>query len=431
MGFIVVQVASKISEIPAMARASQPQGRRIMVVDDSRVQRRILESQLVRSGHHVIQAETAEQALRLAESEPPDLVISDWMMGGMSGIELCQAIRRLVSDRYVYFILLTSKAEKEEIVLGLEKGADDFLIKPITGDELRARILAGDRILRMERELTEKNRLVSRAFDELRRMHDMINRDLAEARKLQQSLLRETHRDFGAGEVTLMLRPAGHVGGDLVGFFTIDSDRVGLFSIDVSGHGITSALMTARLAGFFHGVASDGNVAMTRMPDGTIQPRPPAEVAARLNAILLEEIRTDIYFTMVYAIVDLSRGRVRLVQAGHPHPMIQRPDGSVRPIGAGGLPIGLIPDGAWQDVTLQMQPDDRLLIVSDGITEAENRSHVQLGDDGLAALMQDTRGLKGQAMLDALMRGVVRHAGAEPADDVSAILFDYRGPSPS
>ena len=145
---------------------------------------------------------------------------------------------------------------------GLDIGADDFLTKPVNGDELRARIAAGERILRMQRELTEKNRLLSVTLDELQGVYDSVNRDLLEARKLQQSLVRERHRNFGNAEVSLLLRPSGHVGGDLVGFFPINSRRVGFFSIDVSGHGITSALMTARLAGYLSGNSPDQNIAL-------------------------------------------------------------------------------------------------------------------------------------------------------------------------
>ncbi|MDH5453346.1 MAG: response regulator, partial [Paracoccaceae bacterium] len=166
----------------------------VMVVDDSRVQRRILGSQLSRAGYRVIEAATADEALELCKRTPPDLVISDWMMPGMSGLEFCKALRDVQSENYIYFILLTSKTETAEIARGLDGGADDFLTKPVNGDELRARIAAGERILRMERELTDKNRLLSSTLSELQGLYDSVDRDLMEARKLQQSLVRERHR---------------------------------------------------------------------------------------------------------------------------------------------------------------------------------------------------------------------------------------------
>ena len=322
----VVPIATDQTVTDPPARVLQ----RVMVVDDSRMQRRILSSQLARSGYTVVEAGSAEEALSLCEADEPDLVISDWMMPGMTGIEFCQALRGRAGQNYVYFILLTSKNESAEIVRGLDGGADDFLTKPVIGDELRARIAAGERILRMERELTDKNRLLTSALGELRALYESIDRDLVEARKLQQSLVRERHRKFGsAAEVSLLLRPSGHVGGDLVGYFPINQQRIGLFSIDVSGHGITSALMTARLAGYLSGSSPDQNIALVPHASGIYDGRPPSELAALLNRLVAQEMRTETYFTFAYADVDLASGLVAMVQAGHPHPAIQRADGRV------------------------------------------------------------------------------------------------------
>jgi sigma-B regulation protein RsbU (phosphoserine phosphatase) len=100
---------------------------------------------------------------------------------------------------------------------------------------------------------------------------------LLEAKKLQQSLIRERTRDFDSGILSLMLRSSGHVGGDLVGFFPVGDDKLGLYGIDVSGHGISSALMTARLAGYLSAAAPDQNVALVSQADGSYAMRPPAE----------------------------------------------------------------------------------------------------------------------------------------------------------
>jgi len=133
--------------------------RKVLVVDDSRLQRRILSAQLRRWGYEVIEASSGDEALSICHHDPPDIVLSDWMMPGMSGLDFCRQFRALDRETYGYFILLTSKSEKGEVARGLDVGADDFLSKPVNGSELRARIHAGERILRMERELTRKNRM--------------------------------------------------------------------------------------------------------------------------------------------------------------------------------------------------------------------------------------------------------------------------------
>ncbi len=220
--------------------------RTVLVVDDSRLQRRILASSLKKWGFEVVEAESGERAMEICTAELPDLVLSDWMMPGMSGLDFCRGFRALPHEGYGYFILLTSKSEKNEIAQGLDAGADDFLTKPVNSDELRARISAGARILGMQRELSEKNRLISDTLDQLQGAYDKIDKDLIQAKKIQESLVPELTRQFGASRVSLLLKPCGHIGGDLVGMFAPGPDHVGFYSIDVSGHGITSAMMTAQ-----------------------------------------------------------------------------------------------------------------------------------------------------------------------------------------
>ncbi len=397
----------------------------MLIVDDSRVQRRILAAQLSRAGYRVIEAGSAEEALDLCRDRMPAIIISDWTMPGLSGLELCQLIRQQQAEDYVYFILLTSRAEATEVAAGLDAGADDFLTKPIAGDELRARIASGRRLLRMQGELQEKNRLLLETLGKLQTVHERLDRDLKEARKLQQGLVRERQRSFGRSEVNLLLRPCGHVGGDLVGFFPINARRIGLYAIDVSGHGIASALMTARLAGYLSGNAPGLNVAIQTNEAGSYDPVLPSDVAAELNQILLDDMRGDTYFTMAYADVDLITGRVALVQAGHPHPVVLRAGGAVESLGAGGLPIGLIPDAEYHTVSTVLRPGDRLILVSDGITEVVDASGTMLDDRGFADLLSAIDEAPGAAFAEALVKRLSQINGGEFADDVSAVLFDF------
>jgi len=413
---------------PTAAAGTAARGRPIMVVDDSRMQRRILSAQLARAGHRVIEAASAEEALALLAAHDPDIILSDWMMSGQTGLDLCRAIRALGRESYVYFILLTSKTESAEIAKGLEMGADDFLTKPVSGDELRARIAAGRRILGMEGELRDKNRLLGATLGELQGLYDSVNRDLLEARKLQQSLVRETSRSFGNAEVTLLLQPSGHVGGDLVGFFPINARRVGFYAIDVSGHGITSALMTARLAGYLSGTSPEQNIALVLNDFGIYDARTPADLAAALNSVVLREMQTENYFTLAYADVDLVSGRVALVQAGHPHPAVMRQGGRVEFLGAGGLPVGLIEGAIYDQVETTLGPGDKLFIMSDGLTEASDAAGRQIGQEGLARVLSEARALRGAAFLQAVTDRLDQFTGGRFDDDMSAIHFEFDGP---
>lgn len=404
--------------------------RPVLVVDDSKAQRKILQVQLTRWGYDVTEAASAEEAILLCQQQDFDIVLSDWMMPGMTGLDFCKQFRALPRDGYGYFILLTSKSEKTEIADGLENGADDFLTKPVSANELHARLRAGDRILSMHDQLVEKNRLVGATLDELQKLYDSLDRDLIEARKLQQTLVRERFRDFGAGTAALMLRPSGHVGGDLVGSFVIDKNRIALYSVDVSGHGVASAMMTARLAGLLSGASPDQNIALKVTTDGSQDAWSPAAVAARLNRLMLEELQVDQYFTLGYAEIDLTTGRGTLVQAGHPHPLLMRADGRIERLGDGGLPIGLIDNADYPETRFTLYPGDRIILVSDGVTECPNHQGEELGSDGLAKILLQNKGLTNSDLLEALLWDMNTFAGgADFPDDVSGLIFDYRGPA--
>lgn len=401
---------------------------RVLVVDDSQLQRKILCSSVKRWGFEVYEAASGEQALEVAARIQPDLVLSDWVMPGMNGLEFCDRFRKLSGDRYGYFILLTSKSDKNDVAFGLEAGADDFLTKPVDADELRARITAGERILRMQRELTRQNTLIIETLDELQRVYDSLDNDLLQAKKLQQSLIRERDKSFDTGHVSLMLRSSGHVGGDLVGFFPAGAGHLGLYSIDVSGHGISAALMTARLAGYLSAAAPDQNVALCRLDDGSYGFLPPEQVIETLNTLVLEEMDTEHYFTLLLADVDLDSGYVRMAQAGHPHPVVQRKDGTIEQDGPGGFPVGLMDGISFTQFGTQLYPGDRLLLLSDGVTECPNPEGKMMEEQGLEQLLQELRNVKGAPFFEALLWKLGEYAGEQAfPDDVSGILFEYQG----
>lgn len=398
----------------------------VLILENSRAQRLFLTMLLRKWGHEVTVCDHPSKALDILTRSDISIVLTDWMMPGMSGPDFCRAFRTMDRERYAYVILLTSKSEKSEIAQGLDAGADDFVAKPVNPHELRARIQSGERIVAMQGKLVLQNRKIRTTLAELRTLYDALDRDLHEAKRLQESLVRETFRQLDGGSVALTLRSSGHVGGDLVGFFPIPGNHVGVFSLDVSGHGVTSALLAARMAGLLGTAAPEQNVALVQDPGGGWTALPPDAVARKLNAMMFQEVQTDLYFTICLADVCLGTGHVRMVQAGHPHPAILHSDGSVDWVGTGGMPVGLLPDARFETFDFQLSPGDRLLLHSDGFTECSAPTGGYLGEDGLEAILAARRNAAPDAFLPDCIAALERFAGrTDFDDDVSALCLEF------
>lgn len=359
---------------------------RVLIVDDSRAQRCLLAAMLRRAGYDVVEAASAEEALPICADPTINLVISDWGMPGLDGPDFCRALRQM--DRgYIYFILVTSRDDRQERAEGLDSGADDFVTRPIDWVELRARLRAGRRLVDLHRRMAAQKNVIESTLSELQSLHTALQTDLSEARKLQQSLIPPPSQLFEHCSIASRLVTCGQIGGDLVGHFPLSDTKLAVFSIDVSGHGIASALMTGRLSGLFSSHERDRNIAYSSGPDGLMRLDPPHHVVDRLNRLMLAELDTDIYFTCVLAYLDFSSGSVELCQAGHPHPMIVRADGTIAMVGEGGPPVGLVEGLDYTLTEFSLKRGERLILYSDGLSEAVNSKGQMLGETGMQKML--------------------------------------------
>jgi CheY-like chemotaxis protein len=135
----------------------------VLIAEDDPTSRRLLQSCLERWGYEVAATENGASAWERFQQDEFPIVITDWLMPEMDGLELIRRVRCCERPGYAYTILLTAKAQKEDIVEGMEAGADDFLTKPFDRDELRVRLRAGERIIRLEKTLAEQNRVLREA----------------------------------------------------------------------------------------------------------------------------------------------------------------------------------------------------------------------------------------------------------------------------
>jgi len=165
---------------------------RVLIADDDFTSRKVLESKLKKWGFEIVSVSDGEKALHVlrCEKDIPRLVILDWMMPGMDGIEVCKKIRQQHLEDYIYIILLTAKGDKEDVIRGLEAGADDYIIKPFYPHELKARINAGKRIVDLQSQLN-----VARESLRFQATHDPLTKML-NRRAITDILEREVSRAY-------------------------------------------------------------------------------------------------------------------------------------------------------------------------------------------------------------------------------------------
>lgn len=165
---------------------------RALIAEDNPGFRQILERMLTKWGYDVVVAENGLKAWeQLQTADPPRLAILDWMMPGLDGVEVCRRVRELNREPYIYILLLTARDSSEELVEGMEAGADDYLRKPVNNHELRVRLRAGRRILDLQEELVQAREALRRQAtrDPLTElwnraaMFDILERELKRARR--------------------------------------------------------------------------------------------------------------------------------------------------------------------------------------------------------------------------------------------------------
>jgi sigma-B regulation protein RsbU (phosphoserine phosphatase) len=147
---------------------------KILIAEDDMVSRKMLEKILTKNGHQVTAVEDGVKALTAMGKESPDMLITDWMMPDVDGLELSWRVRAMDLPNYIYIILLTALTEKERIIEGLDAGADDYITKPYDKTELMARVKAGRRVIHLEKSLRQKNQELSEALAQVKQLKGLL-----------------------------------------------------------------------------------------------------------------------------------------------------------------------------------------------------------------------------------------------------------------
>jgi sigma-B regulation protein RsbU (phosphoserine phosphatase) len=396
---------------------------RILVAEDDRITRISLQRQLEGWGHAVTAVEDGQVAWEQFQTAEFDIVLTDWEMPRLSGVELIQQIRQATNAGFVYIIMLTSRSDKADIVRGIEAGADDFVAKPFDKQELRVRLLAGERIVRLERTLSAQNA-------ELRAASQKMQRDLLAAARVQRSMLPQHDVVTPRVRTAWKYVPTDELAGDAIGLHLVEDRYLVSYVIDVSGHGVPAALLSVtamhqlapqpEATSLLRDLSASGDL-------GTMQQ--PAHIATQMNRRFCASDNDGLFLTMILCILDTHTGRLHFTSAGHPPPLLLRGQTVVPLPEAGGFPLAIEDQAQYEQVAVDLQPGDRIYLLSDGIIEQHDPQDTD--EFGLKRLTPLIASLHTQPVNDIVARVVEelsQWAGKTSfKDDVSLVVLEWLG----
>lgn len=320
---------------------------KILVIDDDPATQTLLNRLLSVHGYEVILADNGNDGLAQALRHHPAMIICDWNMPGLTGLEVCQKIKATPELSTTFFVFLTNRTSVQDRVEGLDAGADDFVCKPVENTELRARVSSGLRLHQLSHDLKQQKQL--------------LEAELSEAADYVCSILPQPLQ-HPCLDIDLSFIPSSQLGGDSVDYYWLDSEHLALYLLDVSGHGLRSALLSVSIL----------NLLRTKGLNRVNFYRP-AEVLQGLNKAFPMSDRHGQYFTIWYGVYHTRKKQLVYASAGHPPAILlwQDPQGTLAcaNLKTPGLPIGTFEDAKYQDAFCQIPPDSSLYVFSDGIYE--------------------------------------------------------------
>jgi sigma-B regulation protein RsbU (phosphoserine phosphatase) len=403
----------RLEAAPATPKAAETstrhQAAKILIADDHALGRFKLESDLKKWGHDVTAAEDGEEAWELFQKNEYSIVITDWMMPRLNGLELVRLIRAAERADYVYIIMLTAKAEKHDIVAGMGAGADDFLTKPFHRDELQVRVRAGVRMTSLNRALSETNRRLQRVQEA--------------AAQIQGMCLPTVKPQVPGYRFAWDHISCGALGGDMFNIVPLDEKHVGVFVLDVTGEGVPAALLVTTLSRVMSSASDPASLLVRRSERGSnVQIREPIEVARELNRQFGTQEGKQ-YFTLAYGVLNQESREFQFTAAGHPPLLLVRPGESPGMLDVDGFPIGMAPDSDdFHQKAITLEPGDRLLIYSDGLPDAMNGEGEVFGAARLLETVQNLSGASLGELIRAVTGELAKWRGeAAVNDDVSLL----------
>ncbi len=368
------------------------QGQSLLIVDDERSNLQKLRRTFF-GDFQVYESYSGAEALELLRRQSMDVIITDQKMPGMSGVEMLSQSLRWSPN--ALRIILTGYTEVDYLMDAINQGqVHRYITKPWEPFALRQTVLQDLEHL------------------ELKRQNQVLQEQLRIAKEVQTHLFPQTIHRLSSLEYTGICRPAGVVGGDYYDFLLLSETQLCLAVGDISGKGISAALLMASLQALLRSHAP-------RQRDRL------AEMFSDINRLLVSWTDGSKFATFFCGMYDDRNSSLTYVNAGHNPPLLFR-KGSREPLylHATGLVLGLFDDARYEEETVQLEPDDTLLIYTDGITEAENESGEEFGERRLETVTADHLHLSPTGLRDHLIAETAAFLNNRPPhDDLTLVVI--------
>jgi sigma-B regulation protein RsbU (phosphoserine phosphatase) len=371
---------------------------KLLVIDDDPIIRLFLKKALQKEGYEISIASDGQEGLELIKQINPDLIICDWMMPIVDGLEVCRQVKGNPKSSTIFFILLTARGSLEDRVKGLDTGADDFLAKPIEIAELQARVRAGLRLRQLTRDLQYQKQC--------------LESELSEAVDYVRSLLPKPLS--GIVQVDARFIPCSQLGGDCFDYYWLDPDYLAIYLLDVSGHGLGATLLSTAVLNLLRSQS---------LPDVNFYQ--PHHVLKALNDTFQMTSQNEKYFTIWYGVYNRARRQLMYASAGHPPAILVSDTAAdvagrtVERLKTPGLPIGMLPDASFQSKRHDVPSNSSLYVFSDGTFEASQLRGGSWGLDDFVNLLLDQ---PPKVNLDDILTQVQRDSEVESFDDDLSLL---------
>ncbi len=394
---------------------------KVLLVEDSLSEQSILAAILKKLEYHVVTANNGEEALEILDNQRIDIILSDWRMPKMDGFSLCQELHSRATPA-PYFILLTGRDAKCDLIAAMDAGADDFITKPFNREELRVRLLAGQRIVTMRHTLEQQTQTVAHALTRETETNLQMQRDLKAAEQLQRSLLPNENQDYNGVAIAHYFRAVHGVAGDAFNILPLSETLLAFYHIDVAGHGVRAAMHSFNITRLLTDTSESNRLVSIHPTTRGVSTKAPSTVLNSLNKRFHNDDCQD-YYTMIYGVLNVATGKGILSQAGMPHPILQSHDTGISTIGTGGFPIGMLPEASYEDHHFVMKEGDRLTLHSDGLFSCPQKNGKSFGQKELQHLLEKVTKYPLDRLHNCFPELMTRLMGADQADDDISIMM--------